>query len=427
MLFLFLLHLLSCIPGAEAANNIRGISAGGIHAILLTEEGRIFLWGANRYGQLGLGDISTRHVPTEILLDEKVVSVGARRDQSCLLFENGQAKCVGNNEFGQLGLGKTAAMFGATPTEVLPNAPALSLGSHKVKTFVLGETHSCLLSEAGRLFCFGSNTDGELGIGNASPQVGSSPAHMGEALASAILGEESAAAACAGRAYTCALLASGRVKCWGNADSIGSGGKASIGKEEAEMKSLHPVDLGNGFTVKKIACAERAVCALSNEGVVKCWGRNSGGVLGQGQVENIIVGDEASEMGENLPIVEVEPGLAAKDIACGAAHCCAVMGNGALKCWGKNSVGQLGLGDSLNRGTKSEQMGRELPFVDLGAHYRVKQLALGSVSSCALLESSDLKCWGGNVYGQLGGTSSLTTVGTLPFHMANNLKSVQLP
>jgi len=138
----------------------------------------------------------------------------------------------------------------------------------------------------------------------------------------------------------------------------------------------------------------------------KCWGWNNYGQLGLGDTNNR--GDGASEMGANLPSVDLGSGWTAVDVAAGGSHTCVRLQNGAdqaLKCWGRNSVGELGQGDAgpgRDRGDGSGEMGDSLPAVQLRTGRSAVALALGYRHSCALLDDASAKCWGRSTYGQLG-------------------------
>jgi len=135
----------------------------------------------------------------------------------------------------------------------------------------------------------------------------------------------------------------------------------------------------------------------------KCWGLNDDGRLGLGDGDNR--GDGASEMGVNLPSVDLGPGWTAVEVAAGGSHTCVRLQNGAeqaLKCWGRNGEGQLGLGDTTPRGKMGGQMNDSLPAVQLGTGRSAVALALGAFHSCALLDDASVKCWGWNDNGQLG-------------------------
>ena len=105
-------------------------------------------------------------------------------------------------------------------------------------------------------------------------------------------------------------------------------------------------------------------CALLYDGSVKCWGENYGGQLGLGDMNDR--GDGANEMGLDLPAVNLGTGRTATAIQSGLNHTCAILDNGSVKCWGLNDSGQLGLGDMENRGDGTNEMGDYLPTVDLG-------------------------------------------------------------
>ena len=72
-------------------------------------------------------------------------------------------------------------------------------------------------------------------------------------------------------------------------------------------------------------------------------------------------GDGAGEMGDNLPSVDLGSGRSAKFIAAGGDHTCAILDDGSVKCWGRNDYGQLGYGDTQNRGDGAGEMGDTLP------------------------------------------------------------------
>lgn len=402
------------------------ISPGGIHSIALNDKAELFVWGANHFGQLGVGDVKSRRTPERLVLSKKVRAVFTRRDHACILFEDSSVKCMGSNHSGELGLGSVELFIGGAQN--LEQLPSVNLGQIKPKKMFLGNGHTCILGEKDELKCFGSNLYGELGVGSAVKNIGTKPSEMGNALTAVNLGRETPIDGCAGQLYSCVLLQSGAVKCFGNFQSIGSGGTQSLGSAPGQLgENLKPVNLGASFPVKKLACADSAVCALSMGGDVKCWGKNTGGVLGGGILEDTVIGDAAVEMGESLLKATLEPGLATKDIACGSAHCCAILENCAVKCWGNNKSGQLGLGDTKNRGLNLSEMGVALPFIDLGDKYCATKLSMGSISSCATLKTGSTKCWGGNQSAQLGTGESIQAVGVSPDQMGNALKDIQLP
>jgi cysteine-rich repeat protein len=202
----------------------------------------------------------------------------------------------------------------------------------------------------------------------------------------------------AGDSHVCALLSHGKVKCWGNFQWLGipdGGGQNNRGDSPGEMgANLPEVNLGTGAVAVKIAAGSNHTCALLDDGKVKCWGANSAGQLGLGDTNNR--GLLASHMGDNLKPVDLGGGKKATSITAGRLHTCAIREDGLVKCWGANGKGQLGLGDTTNR------LEPPVAAVKLGSALIVAEVSAGGDHTCARFTNGKVKCWGGNAYGQLG-------------------------
>ena len=145
-------------------------------------------------------------------------------------------------------------------------------------------------------------------------------------------------------------------------------------------------------------------CALLDDDSVKCWGRGHAGQLGHGKTTSV-------DSPPNSPI-NLGSGRTAKAITAGNFHTCAVIDNSSIKCWGLNDSGQLGQGDTSNRGDGSNEMADYLPAVDLGSGKTARAISTGDSHTCTLLDNASLKCWGKNDSGQLGlgNTSTLSLI-----------------
>jgi len=122
----------------------------------------------------------------------------------------------------------------------------------------------------------------------------------------------------------------------------------------------------NGFKTTStipITAGSAHSCYMLDNGSVKCWGKNNLGQLGLGDTSTR--GDNSSEMGDNLTIVDLGSGRTATALEAGDYHTCAILDNASVKCWGANAAGQLGLGDTNNRGDGSGEMGDNLPVIGL--------------------------------------------------------------
>lgn len=269
---------------------------------------------------------------------------------------------------------------------------------------VHGSGFGCVLFDSGQVKCWGRNSFGVLGLGHDEGR-GDDRSHMGEALRFVDLGDDAhVVELSAGSTHVCALMASGRVKCWGgNLDGgLGLGDLEHRGDHRGEMGDRLPyVDLGHRRMVH-IAAGQERTCALGGDGRVRCWGENLWGYLGQGDVRGD-QGDELGEMGSALAPVD----LGTEHAPIASLHTygrstCAVFEDRRVKCWGANTHGQLGLGHEDDIGDDPAELGDALPYVDLGGHSTVRTLALGHRFACAVLMEGGVKCWGELYGGRLG-------------------------
>jgi alpha-tubulin suppressor-like RCC1 family protein len=229
---------------------------------------------------------------------------------------------------------------------------------------------------------------------------------------------------------TCVILENDQAKCWGinYQGQLGQGDEVQRGYRPGQMgDALPPIDLGTGRTARQILVGYNIVCAVLDNARAKCWGAEDGiysrGQLGQGDTLNR--GAFPGQMGDNLPPIELGAGRTVLRLATRADYVCSILDNARVKCWGDNEQGELGLGDVANRGDMPGEMGDALPFVNLGSGRTVKAIAGGNRSNCAILDDGRLKCWGRNYTGQLG-TGDAIARGGLPEHMGDNLPAVDL-
>lgn len=227
---------------------------------------------------------------------------------------------------------------------------------------------------------------------------------------------------------TCARFADGQVKCWGSYLGLGLGDTNSRGDSPGEMgANLPAVQLPTGKTPTKIITRGGHSCALLNDASIVCWGDNAYGQLGRGD-SVLEVGTMPGTMGDNLIPVNLGTGRFPVDITSGFAHTCALLDDGAVKCWGYNGNGELGLGDKVLRGMSVATMGDNLPTVNLGSGRSAKAIAASHAATCAILDNGSVKCWGNNYAGLLGIgiASGANSPGDEPNEMGDNLPSVNL-
>lgn len=186
------------------------------------------------------------------------------------------------------------------------------------------------------------------------------------------------------------------------------------------------LDMGTGRTIKRVVPGQYSTCAILDNDTLKCWGANSAGELGQGDTTHR--GDNSGELGNNLPTVDLGTGRTVKqfDISVASAYSlCVLLDNDTVKCWGDNLSGFLGYGDTINRGDDPGEMGNSLPTIDLGTNRTAKQISVGGGFTCAVLDNDELKCWGLNDNAQLG-YGDVSFRGDASGEMGDNLPYIDL-
>jgi hypothetical protein len=237
---------------------------------------------------------------------------------------------------------------------------------------------------------------------------------------------------------SCALFEDGRVKCWGGGN-LGLHGVSEVplGDEPGEMgASLPYLDLGAGARVTSLDADGSVVCAVLEDGRLKCWGvNNEQGRLGTGDTRDRRL---PADMGDALPSVDLGVDAKVVDVGVGREHTCAVLSDGGVKCWGRafdtieqevgddliDAPGRLGYGDMRHRGAVPEDMGDNLPRVDLGTGARAIAVDLGRASSCVLLSSGEVKCWGSGIGDGVRPITNLGARGDEPGEMGDALPAM---
>ncbi len=355
---------------------------------------------------------------------EAVIAIAGGSDHSCAVLYDGRLKCWGSNVDGQLGLGDTQSR-GDGPGEMGGSLPSVNLGTGRTATQVcVGTLHTCAILDDSTLKCWGFNSEGQLGLGNAQTK-GILPTQMGDALPAVNVGtgRHATAIAC-GAAYTCAVLDNGQVRCWGHnvEGQLGQGTVVPYGTSPDDIgDNLPPVSLGTGHTAKAVAAGLYSTCVILDDSTMKCWGANNSGQLGQG--DEVSRGDNPGELGDAMPPINLGTGRTVTQIAVGSHHACALLDNQTMKCWGSSQVGQVGQGDTGKHGNKPNQMGDALPAVDLGTGKKVLGISIAGFSTCARLDDGTTKCWGYNSVGQLGIGDALDR-GDSPGEMGDALPAI---
>jgi alpha-tubulin suppressor-like RCC1 family protein len=343
------------------ASGVTALALGYQHTCALLAGGGVQCWGDNRYGQLGDGTLITRTTPVDVSgLASGVTALALGYQHTCALSSTGGVQCWGSNEYGQLGNG-TAAITHTTPVEVA------GLGSG-VTAIAADGGHTCALTATGGVKCWGLNWVGELGDGTLTNRD----------VPVDVVGLSSGVTAiAAGGGHTCALLVDGAVQCWGDNRAGAVGTRTS----RSQAIPTNVSELGGG--VRAITAGGGHTCALLGAGRVKCWGA----------WDSRTSYDPPNPPYSTTPIAVAGLGGAGASTAAGGWHTCMLLANGSVQCWGWNVFGQLGNGTF----TFWSEL---LPVMGLGSG--ATALAAGNYHTCALVPGGGVKCWGRDSFGQLG-------------------------
>lgn len=298
-------------PTAVAtAETFTDLSAQGYFVCGLSTGKRIFCWGGNDYGQLGDTTTEHRSTPAPIIGFPDFTAVSAGNRHACGLNEAGKALCWGSSEYGQLGTGTSgSAAMSRMPVEVSTAEIFTAISA--------GGSHTCGLTTEGKAYCWGRNTDGQLGNGN----------NNSETLPSAVDSEVEFASLSVGDRHTCGLTKAGKAYCWGRGNS-GRLGDGTSGSQSTPTA----VSTDKAFTM--LSAASSHSCGLTEDGKAYCWGSSDRGQLGDG-----------TDI-DRLTPTAVSGDLTFATLSAGSSHTCGVAVSGETYCWGFNAAGQLGDGSA---------------------------------------------------------------------------------
>ena len=351
------------------------------HSCAVRDDGSLWCWGEGEDGKLGLGDTEDRDTPQQVMADDDdlatgwgEVAVGAVH--SCALREDGDMWCWGGRPDGQVGDGLSASAQ-AVP---MPMTLDASLVAIEASGFF-----GCALDDEQRLWCWGSNGNGRLGVGDDEPRK--VPHQVMEDDADLATGWNSIST---GSGHTCATREDATLWCWGQDINgrlgLDGGGQSYLTPQQV---TADDADLATGWT--QVSNHTSHSCAVRDDGTLWCWGRGAGGRLGLGSATST----------QTLPqqVMEDDTDLATgwESVSVGETHSCAVREDGTLWCWGVNDNGQVGVGDDEDHNEPQQLMADDADlatgwaFVDSGQEH-----------SCAVREDGTMWCWGENSDRQLG-------------------------
>lgn len=378
------------------------VSNGSYHSFGLTSDGRIYAWGRNTSGELGIGTTLARsNVPIAVKttgtpMDGKVVKQvegGGRYEgsHSIALASDGTVYTWGLNQYGQLGNNTT--INSRSPVAV--QAAGTPMEGKTIVQIAAGADHSLALDSDGALYAWGSNAYGQLGNGTTT----NSSVPVAVKIAGTPLAGKTIVQIAAGANHNMVLTSDGAVYIWGwnYHGQLGNNTKTNSNTIVAVQTIGTPLA---GKKIVKIAAGQGHSLALADDGTVYTWGRNDTGQLGNNTTTDAMLPVAVTVNGtpmSNKTIVE---------IASGARHSLAIDSSGKVYAWGHNGSGQLGNNSTVNALTPVA--------VQAPADKNIIQVSgsgwLGA-SSSALTSNGAVYSWGRDLDGQLGdGTNNDSSV-----------------
>ncbi len=274
---------------------------GGVCA-RAAEGGTIRCWGQNQDGQLGLGHTDQVLVPTLVPTLEGSRAIGFATTNVCG-FDGTQVVCAGHGPVLGDGINVTRSVFA-------PATDGLALS-----TLVGGDDHMCGLTSANSVVCWGSNQFGQLGNGTVGGTSGVPIEGPRGPYASLVAGDY----------FTCGLTPDRTVECWGSNADLQLG-------DEGVARGV-PAVVPNLDNVIGLAAGSYTMCALRTDRTVWCWGGHYAGVLGDGETTTNRAAPLPAAIDSVVQVASTTD-----------AHFCALKTDGTVWCWGRNELGQLGIG-----------------------------------------------------------------------------------
>ncbi|HZH41650.1 MAG TPA: Ig-like domain-containing protein [Gemmatimonadales bacterium] len=332
----------------------QSVASGGRHSCAIGINQRIYCWGSDDNGQLGVVPaVLERPAPTGIAAGAVFAFLAAGDAHTCATGTDRLMRCWGNNDHGQLGLGSQGGT--GLPTSVVAPFDFFEVAA--------GGNHTCASTINQTVVCWGSNASGELGLGDTVTTPTPTAVAGGLVFPGAVA---------AGDAHTCATTANGTAYCWGRNDF------GQLGDSQTIRQTLP--DSVHGFGFDLLAAGGDHTCGVSSA-VAWCWGANDRGQSGTGLPDSAVL----------VPTL-VAGSLNIETVTAGRAFTCGVTDTGDAYCWGANDRGQLGDSTRTDRSQPT--------LVKGGLHFQ--SLAAGDQHVCGVTVDGLIYCWGDGTSGQLG-------------------------
>jgi alpha-tubulin suppressor-like RCC1 family protein len=375
--------------GVLSGKTILSISSGASHTCAIASDNLAYCWGDDSNGQLGNGATSGTQVSpvavdtSGVLSGKTILSISASYSHTCAIASDNLAYCWGSDTNGQLGNGATSG------TQVSPVAVDISglFSGKTIYSITTAENHTCAIASDSLSYCWGSDTNGQLGNGATSGnQV--SPVAVDT---SGVLSSKTILSISAGRLNTCVIASDNLAYCWGF-DVDGQLGNGATSGTQISPVAVDTSGVLSGKTILSISVGSSHTCAIASDNLAYCWGDDFIYQLGNGftssdQVSPVAVTTSGVLLGKTI-----------LNISAANGHTCAIASDNQSYCWGEDFDGQLG-----NGATSGDQVSPVA--VDIGSALTgktISSVSAGATHTCAVASDNLAYCWGSDTYGELG-------------------------
>lgn len=385
----------ACAAGecaGDACASVVEVAAGSQHTCALWSNGAVYCWGGNGNEQLGqgAGNTTASDKPLKVPMAAPATHISASQEgHTCAITVDKNVQCWGYDNAGQLGRGTNVGQNGKPEYVVEFNGATTRLAN--AVSISTGNEHTCAILGDGRSACWGLNIEGEGGSGTSPGGAQPFPTltcPVGSAAGACGTPGNNYVSVGSGVYHSCWVTTGGAVACSG----LNSNG--SIGQPVATGSTRNPINvtLPGGYLAVRISTRGHTNCFVAGSSAVLCFGANDGGQCGRtpatAQPAPLEVCNELACTNRLSDAAQVSMGGPTFN---GSFGCALIKTGGAVRCWGKNDLGQLGDGTIVDK-----------PFAAAPAIMGASFMSAGGGHVCAVTGAETIQCWGKDDAGQLG-------------------------
>ena len=323
----------------------------------------------------------------------------------CAVALDGRVYCWGSNSNGKIGSGNTSSAL--VPSAVKISGALVGKVIKQIEPSSAGN-HSCVIASDDKAYCWGYNGFGQLGNNNTVNSL--TPVAVDTA---GVLASKTIKQIASGGISSCVIASDDKAYCWGS-NNFGQLGNGNL-KNSSTPTPVSTTGVLAGKTIKQITAGNSYFCVIASDDKAYCWGGGRRGALGNGSTLSLVISTPTP-----VSTTGVLAGKTIKQITAGTEFTCAIASDDKAYCWGSNSSGQLGNNSTINSGVPVA-----VNTSGVLAGKTIKQISAGSSHTCAIASDDKAYCWGSNSSGELGNNSTINS--GVPTHVYAPKENTTIP